>query len=71
MGLFGQGKNNEEKAKEKVNEICGKLRQESRGLDRQVRGIEREEQKTIVQLKAAAKKNDKDSMKVLAKSLVQ
>ena len=71
MGLFGQSKSAEEKAKEKVDEICKKLRQEGRGLDRQIRGIEREEQKTIVQLKAAAKKNDKDSMKVLAKGLVQ
>lgn len=71
MGLFGSDKNNIDKAKERVNEISGKLRQESRALDRQIRSIEREEQKTIAMVKDAAKKNQMDVCKVAAKSLVQ
>lgn len=71
MGLFGKDKPPEEKAKEKVNELSGKLRTESRQLDRQIRTIEREEQKTIASIKESAKKNQKDVCKVLAKSLVQ
>jgi charged multivesicular body protein 3 len=71
MGLFGKSKSAEEEAKEKVNELTTKLRKEDRDLNKQIRLIEREEQKTILSLKQAAKKNDKDVCKVLAKSLVQ
>jgi charged multivesicular body protein 3 len=71
MGLFGKDKNPTEKAKEKVDEMCKTLRHESHQLDRQIYAIEREEQKTVASLKQAAKKNDKDVCKILAKSIVQ
>jgi len=71
MGLFGSGKDSHEKAKEKVNEISKNLRTESRQLDRQIHAIEREEQKTILLIKTAAKKNETESCKILAKGLVQ
>ncbi len=71
MGLFGNSAPSHEKAKEKVNEISKNLRQEGRKLDRQIMAIEREEQKTIAMIKTAAKKNDTDTCKVLAKGLVQ
>lgn len=41
MGLFGKKKD----PKEQVRELQRKLRQETRTLDRQVHGIQREEQK--------------------------
>lgn len=71
MGLFGSGKPSYEKTKEKVDAIAKGLRAESRQLDRQIHAIEREEQKTIQLVKAAAKKNEMDSCKILAKGLVQ
>lgn len=70
MGLFGSDKDSHEKAKERVRELSGKMRQEGRQLDRQIHAIEREEQKTILMIKAAAKKNQMDVCKVLAKSMV-
>ncbi|RNA26581.1 Charged multivesicular body 3 [Brachionus plicatilis] len=70
MGLFGSDVPPYEKAKEKVNQISSKLRSESRILDRQIRQIEREEQKTIIMIKNAAKKNQIDVCKIAAKSLV-
>lgn len=70
MGLFGKSKSAEEEAKEKVHDLTTKLRKEDRDLNKQIRLIEREEQKTITSLKQAAKKNEKDVCKVLAKSLV-
>jgi len=71
MGLFGNDKKSQEKIKEKVHEICGKLRTESRRLDRQIMAIEREEQKTIALIKDAAKKNQLDVCKISAKGLIQ
>lgn len=71
MGLFGSDKNSHEKAKERVNELSKKLREESRHLDRQIRSIEREEQKTIAMIKQAAKKNQMDVCKISAQSLVR
>ncbi len=71
MGLFGKERDPTEKAKEKVDELSKKLRSESRALDRQIRNIEREEQKNIISIKDAAKKNSKDVCKILAKSIVQ
>lgn len=55
----------------KVDELSSKLRTESRHLSRQINAIEREEQKSVQQIKEAAKRNQKDVCKVLAKSLVQ
>ncbi|CAF0763382.1 unnamed protein product [Brachionus calyciflorus] len=70
MGLFGSDVPPYEKAKERVNQISSKLRSEGRLLDRQIRQIEREEQKTILMIKTAAKKNQMDVCKIGAKSLV-
>ena len=40
MGLFGSdNKNSYEKSKEKVNELCSRMRKESRLMDRQINGI--------------------------------
>lgn len=47
------------------------MRMEIRALDRQVYGIQREEQKVIKEIKEAAKKGDRDVCVVLAKSLLQ
>ncbi len=54
MGLFGK----EPKAdpKEQVREWSRKLRHEQRSLDRQINGIQREENKAKRQIKDAAKK---------------
>ncbi|KAK2706614.1 charged multivesicular body protein 3-like [Artemia franciscana] len=68
MGLFG--KTNID-PKEKVNEWCKKLRQEGFQIDRQIRAIQREEEKVKKSLKEAAKKGDKDVCKILAKEIVQ
>ncbi|XKL66344.1 hypothetical protein PGB90_009764 [Kerria lacca] len=68
MGLFG--KSQQKDPKDMVNEWCHKIRKEGYQLDRQVRGIQREEEKAKRALKDAAKKNDKDSCTVLAKEIV-
>jgi len=67
MGLFGQAKRD---PKELVREWQTKLRKESRVLDRQIQSIQREEDKVKKSLKDAAKKGDKDVLKVLAKEIV-
>ena len=51
--------------------MCKTLRHESHQLDRQIYAIERKEKQTVSSLKQAAKKNDKDVCKILAKSIVQ
>uniref|UniRef100_A0A8D8VUN2 Charged multivesicular body protein 3 n=1 Tax=Cacopsylla melanoneura TaxID=428564 RepID=A0A8D8VUN2_9HEMI len=68
MGLFG--KTHEKDPKEQVNEWCHKIRKEGYQLDRQIRSIEREEDKVKKALKEAAKKNDKDVCITLAKEIV-
>nr|CAG4643531.1 EOG090X0EF4 [Ilyocryptus agilis] len=68
MGLFG--KSQEPNPKDKVNEWCSKLRKEGFQLDRQIRGIQREEEKVKRSLKEAAKKGDKDVCLVLAKEIL-
>ncbi|CAJ0926006.1 unnamed protein product, partial [Mesorhabditis belari] len=67
VGLFGKKKD----PKEQVRELQRKMRQEMRTLDRQVYSIQREEQKVKNEIKAAAKKGDKDVCVILAKSLLQ
>ncbi|CAJ0587195.1 unnamed protein product, partial [Mesorhabditis spiculigera] len=67
MGLFGKKKD----PKEQVRELQRKMRQEMRTLDRQVHGIQREELKVKNEIKAAAKKGDKDVCVILAKSMIQ
>uniref|UniRef100_A0A1I7ZRG5 Charged multivesicular body protein 3 n=1 Tax=Steinernema glaseri TaxID=37863 RepID=A0A1I7ZRG5_9BILA len=69
MGIFGIGKKPD--PKEAVREMQKKMRVEMRQLDRQIHGIEREEQKVRKQIKDAAKKGDRDVCVVLAKSIVQ
>lgn len=48
MGLFGKDKKAD--TKEQVRELQRKMRSEMRQLDRQIRGIEREEMKVCVAL---------------------
>ncbi|EZA58548.1 hypothetical protein DMN91_008627 [Ooceraea biroi] len=69
MGLFG--KSQEKNPKEMVQEWTHKLRKEGYQLDRQVRAIQREEEKVKRSLKDAAKKGDKDVCKVLAKEIIR
>jgi len=69
MGLFG--KSEPANPRDKVREWARKLRQEQRQLDRQVNGIQREEEKIKRSIKEAAKKGDLDVCKVLAKQTIQ
>ncbi|KAH0951873.1 hypothetical protein HN011_001283 [Eciton burchellii] len=69
MGLFG--KSQEKNPKEMVQEWTHKLRKEGYQLDRQVRAIQREEEKVKYSLKDAAKKGDKDVCKILAKEIIR
>jgi len=69
MGLFGQDKRKD--PKEQVREWSRKLRQETRGLDRQILSIQREQEKVKRQIKEAAKKNDQDVCRILAKEFVK
>ncbi|XP_055692923.1 charged multivesicular body protein 3 [Lutzomyia longipalpis] len=69
MGLFG--KSSQRDPKEQVNEWSAKLRKESHQLDRQIRGIQREEEKVKRALKEAAKKNDRDTCTILAKEIIR
>ena len=54
-----------------VQEWTHKLRKEGYQLDRQVRAIQREEEKVKRSLKEAAKKGDKDVCKILAKEIIR
>jgi division protein CdvB (Snf7/Vps24/ESCRT-III family) len=47
------------------------IRKGTRDLDREVLALRREEQKLILEIKAAAKTNNQAAMRVLAKSLVR
>ncbi|KAK0084610.1 hypothetical protein PV325_006718 [Microctonus aethiopoides] len=69
MGLFG--KTPERNPKDQVQEWTHKLRKEGYQLDRQVRAIQREEDKVKKSLKDAAKKGDKDVCKILAKEIIR
>ncbi|XP_065083191.1 charged multivesicular body protein 3 [Ochlerotatus camptorhynchus] len=69
MGLFG--KSQERNPKEMVQEWSSKLRKESYALDRQIRSIQREEDKIKRSLKEAAKKNDKEVCTILAKEILR
>jgi charged multivesicular body protein 3 len=57
--------------KEQVREWRGKLRKEQRGVDRQIRAIQTEENKVKKSIKEAAKKGQTDVAKILAKELIQ
>ncbi|XP_065155646.1 charged multivesicular body protein 3 [Atheta coriaria] len=69
MGLFG--KSPERNPKDMVNEWCHKIRKEGYQLDRQIRAIQREEEKVKKSLKEAAKKGDKDTCTILAKEIIR
>ncbi|KAG6451222.1 charged multivesicular body protein 3 [Manduca sexta] len=69
MGLFG--KSPERNPKEMVNEWSHKLRKEGYNLDRQIRSIQREEDKIKRSLKEAATKNDKQVCTILAKEIIR
>lgn len=56
---------------QKVNEWCSKLRKEGYKLDRQIRTIQREEDKLKKSLKEAAAKNDKEICTILAKEIIR
>ncbi|XP_034488573.1 charged multivesicular body protein 3 [Drosophila innubila] len=68
MGLFGKTPSKD--PKEQVQEWTHKLRKEGNQLDRQIRSIQREEDKVKRSLKQAAQKNDRDTCIILAKEIV-
>ena len=57
--------------REQVKEWKQSLRKESNSMDRQIKGIQREEQKVVRQIKDAAKKGNMEAAKILAKEMVQ
>lgn len=69
MGLFG--KSQEKPAADLVKEWNHKIRKEMRVVDRQIRDIQREEEKVKRSIKDAAKKGQKDVCIVLAKEVIQ
>lgn len=69
MGLFG--KTPQKAPKEQVQEWCRGLRKEGRVLDRQIRAIQREEEKAKRSLNDAAKKGHKDVCSILAKEIIR
>ncbi|ESO96843.1 hypothetical protein LOTGIDRAFT_214378 [Lottia gigantea] len=69
MGLFG--KSNERSPKDMVNDWTHKLRKEGYVIERQIKAIQREEEKTKRMIKDSAKKGEKSSCKILAKEIVK
>lgn len=69
MGLFG--KTQQKSPKDQCREWTSKLRKQGYLLDREVRKIENEEFKLQKDLRAAAKKNDKEVCLILAKELIR
>ncbi|KAM8834300.1 charged multivesicular body protein 3 isoform X1 [Synchiropus splendidus] len=69
MGLFG--KSSDRPPKEQVTEWSQKIRKETRVLDKQIRDIQREQEKVKRSIKESAKKGNKDVCVILAKELVQ
>eukprot|EP00800_Vazella_pourtalesii_P022696 TRINITY_DN895_c0_g2_i2.p1 TRINITY_DN895_c0_g2~~TRINITY_DN895_c0_g2_i2.p1 ORF type:complete len:203 (-),score=67.92 TRINITY_DN895_c0_g2_i2:75-683(-) len=57
--------------REQVKEWKQSLRKEGNAMERQIKGIQREEQKVTRQIKDAAKKGNMDAAKILAKEMVQ
>ncbi|XP_077411535.1 charged multivesicular body protein 3 isoform X2 [Vanacampus margaritifer] len=55
----------------KINEWTQKIRKESRTMDRQIRDIQREQEKVKKSIKDAAKKGQRDVCVILAKEMVQ
>ncbi|KAG7238519.1 hypothetical protein INR49_030792 [Caranx melampygus] len=69
MGLFGRTP--EKPPKDLINEWSQKIRREMRVIDRQIRDIQREEEKVKRSIKDAAKKGQKDVCVILAKEMIQ
>ncbi|XP_005801162.1 charged multivesicular body protein 3 [Xiphophorus maculatus] len=69
MGLFGRTP--DKPPKELINEWSQKIRKEMRVIDRQIRDIQREEEKVKRSIKDAAKKGQKDVCVILAKEMIQ
>jgi len=69
MGLFGESK--KQTPKELVNEWTHKIRKEGNNIERQIRGIQREEEKTKRLLKDSAKKGEIEACRILAKEIVR
>ncbi|KAJ8382456.1 hypothetical protein SKAU_G00032340 [Synaphobranchus kaupii] len=69
MGLFGRTQ--EKPPKDLVNEWSLKIRKEMRVIDRQIRDIQREQDKVKRSIKDAAKKGQRDVCVILAKEMVQ
>ncbi|XP_069488284.1 charged multivesicular body protein 3 isoform X2 [Ambystoma mexicanum] len=69
MGLFG--KTQDRPPKELVNEWSLKIRKEMRVIDRQIRDIQREEEKVKRSIKEAAKKGQRDVCIILAKEMIR
>ncbi|KAL0969062.1 hypothetical protein UPYG_G00222190 [Umbra pygmaea] len=69
MGLFG--KTQDRPPKDLVNEWSLKIRKEMRVIDRQIRDIQREEEKVKRSIKDAAKKGHRDVCVILAKEMIQ
>lgn len=69
MGLFGRTP--EKPPKELITEWSQKIRKEMRVIDRQIRDIQREQEKVKRSIKDAAKKGQKDVCVVLAKEMIQ
>ncbi|XP_072221486.1 charged multivesicular body protein 3 [Leuresthes tenuis] len=69
MGLFGRTP--EKPPKDLINEWSQKIRKEMRVIDRQIRDIQREEEKVKRSIKDAAKKGQKDVCMILAKEMIQ
>lgn len=69
MGLFG--KTPQKSPRDQCREWTGKLRKQGYLLDREIRKIETEELKIQRDLKAAAKKNDREVCIILAKELIR
>ncbi|XP_046905957.1 charged multivesicular body protein 3 isoform X1 [Hypomesus transpacificus] len=69
MGLFGR--THEKPPKDLINEWSLKIRKEMRVIDRQIRDIQREEEKVKRSIKDAAKKGQRDVCVILAKEMIQ
>ncbi|CAL8286782.1 unnamed protein product [Lota lota] len=69
MGLFGRTQ--EKPPKDLINEWSLKIRKEMRVIDRQIRDIQREEEKVKRSIKDSGKKGQRDVCIILAKELIQ
>lgn len=69
MGLFGRTQ--DKPPKDLINEWSLKIRKEMRVIDRQIRDIQREEEKVKRSIKDAAKKGQRDVCIILAKEMIQ